>query len=272
MDLQIILLNKNIREDILKYKWPRKTSIEKDRIKYIKGPYTIKDVEMSMKFKSVNCFKEFLKNSVNVYPVCLLNNSKTLEMFEIYLEYQICKGMFRKDVLNNINSNIFIEKGYLDIVKYIHNSGYLRDNDVHKINHPEMYDFLVNNNLLEDYPDLLFSNMFGDEVIIHLIEENKMRYTLRNAIEDNRIDVIDYLIDNGILPSSSDVCELIEIGYDKIEDLQLTSTDEIAYKSISECNYMVIDKLMEAGFDVDTMMDCARELNFYEMEEFLYNY
>lgn len=274
-NISAIMTTKSIREDILRRNWSRHTSIRFDRLKYIKKPYTFEDVKKAVKLNSPKCLKEFLKD-VKIVPLMLINDAETIEIFEILWNYYIDEQLLLKeDVINSLLVSIFIEKGCLDIVIFLYENGYITYNDIQRIEHLKMYDYLLEKNLIEkDWIDAYNYMNVGDELLIELIKDDRCNFDLTDAIYYARMDVIDYFLEMGVVPNSAQILDLLELGYDNlkiISDTDCYDTD-IGYKVIMNGSYETIDNIMEAGFDRDTLIHCAWEMGEREIKDFLYNY
>ena len=269
MSLQNILINKNIRDNILKYKWPRKLSILKDRVKFIKKPYLIEDIHLAIKHNSINCLEVFLKNINPDITIC--NQANTFKIFKTLWDHHL-KTYTKDEILKRLEPDEFISKDDLDIIDFLYNQGRIKAIDVIKINSPKIYEYLLEKKIVDK--DNLYKNMFGDELIIYLIGNGEIEYCLGDAIDECRLDVIDYYIENSTEMDCGDICDLIEMGYDNIENIPFihNNYEEIAYKAIITGNHLILDKMIEGGFDKDIMIDCAKEIGYYDVEEFLYNY
>lgn len=261
-DKKEIILNKFFRDEILKLNWPRKLSIKHDKLKYISKPYTNDDLLHAVQNDSIKLIEVFL-NDLPDYVIHrnLINECMSYTSFQM-----IWDRKFRCNKWAAIF--IYVEKDIIEIVEFLLNKQYKLDYQP-EVRSIEMFNLLKSHGYNND------SMILGENVIIHLLELGEINYNLGNAIYDGNHDVIDYFLDiTEYVPSDSEVCELINVGYENINLIKKINKHslDIAMVAVEMGNYEIIENLMEVGFDRDVLISYSIEKGYEDIEQILYNY
>ena len=253
LDKKYIILNKNIRHDVLKYSWSRYLAIKYGKLKYVDSPYTKKDLLDAItynQFEMVKLFHIDCKNvGSNILNFCIYN----FEIFKYFYDY------FPIDT--EINVKLIVEYGHVDIVKFLYERDYITDND-YNVNTYDNYKFLLEKNISFD---------MGEQLILELIKNGESNFSLSDAIFNEYMDIINYFLDNDHKLSVSDVCGLINCRVDDYLVSQLNldneavSSPEIAMHAIESGRTSVIEYLINNGFDQDELLQYCKDVEDDEM-------
>ena len=271
IDIKNIILNEDIRNDILKYNWSRKESIKYNKLKYITKPYTQKDLDMALQYDSYDLVVEFLDKLIftSKIDVMIINECQSLRTFQYVYNY--LKNIYDIEKINILKTEIYIRKGLTEIINFIYDEGFTINVD--DINDADMCELLINKCKI-NYKMIPISHL-GYKVLIYLYENELIEYELEDAILDGNIDMIDYFLDDlEKIPTTQQVCQLISIGYERLDVMRDfdTKSDEIAMNLIEIGDMDAIEGILIAGFDRDILINYCIERGYEDMESILYNY
>ncbi len=272
IDIKNIILNKDIRNDILQYHWSRKESIKYNKLKYITKPYTSEDLDLAIQYNSYDCVVKFLDKLILNTKIdnMIINQCNSLRVFQYIYNY-FTKIYDTEHIHNLLRTEIYVSKGLTDIINFIYDEGYTIT--VEDINSAEMCELVINKCKV-DYKSIPISN-FGCKALIYLYENEFIEYELEDSILDGNIDMIDYFLDEiETIPTTSQICDLISLNYERIDLIRNfdTTSDIIAMNAIENGDMNVIETLINSGFCRDEMISYCMDRGYEDMEELLYNY
>ena len=271
IDINNIILNDNIRNDILQYHWSRKESIKYNKLKYISKPYTLEELDLAIEYDSYDCVVEFLDKLILNTKInnMIINQCNSLKVFQYIYNY-FTKIYNTKQIQHLLRTEIYVSKGITDVINFIYDEGYAIT--VNDINHANMCDLVINKCKV-DYKSIPISN-FGYKALIYLYENELIEYELTNAILDGELDMIDYFLDDlEKIPTTEQLKDLINIGYkrlDLIRDIPRYN-DEISEALIEGDDMEQIEMMLNSGFDKEQLVNYCIERRYEEMESILYN-
>lgn len=262
-DISTILINRHLRYDILKCCWSRPLALKYGKFEYLTPPYTTEDIIEAVRYSQFELVKELHRCIEEKVGPIIINMCQDYEIFKYFYDY------FGKEKIDSvIETSHFVERGNVKIVAFLLKNGYTLDYSI--IKSRKMYYLLKKNKYDIENDDL------DENLLLKLVKKGEINYTLSDAILKGQEDIIGYYLsyNSSCVPDEDDLCSLLDMSFDFSynDHLELTEdtqkSERIAYE-LKYCNPDTITIFLNAGFDMDTLMNVEPES--YEWREYINN-